>query len=190
MPESLISARDLRFGPDHSYRVSQFELKPGEKVMLIGPSGCGKTTFLEFLAGFRAGSAEKMHIHPSMGFIFQDLNLIENFSVRENLALELAAEAQEQAMRWLEELDFAPSENAIIKTISKGEQQRVAAVRALAKRPELLLADEPTSHLDRVRAEKLIGLLTKAARTALVVGHDPNLERFFDRVISFEKLTS
>lgn len=190
MPGNLIAAQNVQFGPGGMFTIPRFEVKVGEKVLLMGPSGSGKTTFLEFLAGFREGHAEVLARPASLAMVFQDLNLIDDFSIRENLSLELESRDLDQALRWLKELELPASPQTRVKNLSKGEQQRLAVIRALAKRSELLLADEPTSHLDRSRAEKLIELLTKNSTTALVVGHDPHLERFFDRVILFEKLTA
>ena len=189
MSEKLIELQDLSFGPKQSFKIPRFELKKGERVLLMGPSGCGKTSFLEFLAGFRKGNAKRVHVEPHHRVVFQDLNLIEDFSVHENLQLELGKQDLERALDWLKRLDFDISTNTLVKKLSKGEQQRVAVVRALAKNDKLLLADEPTSHLDRHRADKLMALLRERAATALVVSHDDHLKRFFDRTILFEELT-
>jgi len=188
MSENLIEIQDLAFGPNQIFKIPRFELKKGERVLLMGPSGCGKTSFLEFLAGFRKGSAKRIHVAPNHRVVFQDLNLIEDFSVYENLKLELTNEELERAIQWLERLDFGASATSLVKKLSKGEQQRVAVVRALAKNDTFLLADEPTSHLDRHRADKLMDLLHERAASALVVSHDDHLKRFFDRTILFEEL--
>jgi putative ABC transport system ATP-binding protein len=189
MKENLIEVADLKFGPNQIFKIPRFELKKGERVLLMGPSGCGKTSFLEFLAGFRKGQAKKVHVDPKHRVVFQDLNLIEDFSVLENLRLELPQKDVETALGWLKRLDFSASTNTLVKRLSKGEQQRVAVVRALAKNDELLLADEPTSHLDRARADILMQLLHERAHSALVVSHDDHLKRFFDRTVLFEELT-
>lgn len=189
MSEKLIEVEDLTFGPNQLFKIPRFEIKKGERVLLMGPSGCGKTSFLEFLAGFRKGSAKRVHVAPEHRVVFQDLNLIEDFSVYENLRLELTQENLTQALQWLKRLDFDLPVSTLVKRLSKGEQQRVAVVRALAKNDELLLADEPTSHLDRHRADKLMALLKERVHTALVVSHDDHLKRFFDRTMLFEELT-
>jgi ABC-type lipoprotein export system ATPase subunit len=188
MSESLIEVQDLVFGPNQIFKIPHFELKKGERVLLMGPSGCGKTSFLEFLAGFRKGSAKRVHVAPHHRVVFQDLNLIEDFSILENLKLELKGDEFEQALKWLKRLDFEIPAHTLVKKLSKGEQQRLAVVRALAKNDELLLADEPTSHLDRHRADKLVALLQERAASALVVSHDDHLKRFFDRTVLFEEL--
>lgn len=188
MSEKLIEVQDLVFGPNAIFKIPRFELNKGERVLLMGPSGCGKTSFLEFLAGFRKGKSKSLHVAPKHSVVFQDLNLIEEFSLRENLCLELPSDAVERALEWLERLDFSADGNVLIKRLSKGEQQRVAVVRALAKNNELLLADEPTSHLDRHRADKLMALMREHGTTTLVVSHDDHLKRFFDRTILFEEL--
>lgn len=188
MAEKLIEVQDLAFGPNQVFKIPRFELRKGERVLLMGPSGCGKTSFLEFLAGFRKGTAKRVHVAPRHRVVFQDLNLIEDFSVLENLKLELQKDDLDRALQWLKRLDFSIPVSTLVKKLSKGEQQRVAVVRALAKNDDLLLADEPTSHLDRHRADKLMDLLHECAHSALVVSHDDHLKRYFDRTVMFEEL--
>src|SRR5258708_6485994 len=106
MSEKLIEVEDLAFGPNQLFKIPRFELKKGERVLLMGPSGCGKTSFLEFLAGFRRGTAKRVHVAPDHRVVFQDLNLIGDFSVHENLRLELSNENLVQALQWLKRLDF------------------------------------------------------------------------------------
>ncbi len=190
MSQSLIEVHDLSFGENAVFGIPKFELAKGEKILLMGPSGCGKTTFLEFLAGFRKASAKKKLVASTPSVIFQDLNLIDEFSVRENLNVELNPEQVSRALEWLKQVDFSVPASALVKRLSKGEQQRVASVRALAKGRDLLLADEPTSHLDRHHADQLISLLVKTSNTALVVSHDTHLEHFFDRVVLFEEIAT
>ena len=190
MPETLIEVRDLVFGANALFRIPKFVLRKGEKLLLMGPSGCGKTSFLEFLAGFRKAKTAKCVVASPPSVIFQDLNLIEEFSVYENLRLELDKEQSNRAVEWLSQVDFQLPMQRLVKRLSVGEQQRLASVRALAKGRHLLLADEPTSHLDRRHAEQLASLLVRHAETALVVSHDHHLERFFDRVVLFEEIAS
>src|SRR3978361_2210435 len=101
MSEKLIEIQDLAFGPNQIFKIPRFELKKGERVLLMGPSGCGKTSFLEFLAGFRKGTAKRIHVAPHHRVVFQDLNLIEDFSVYENLKLELSEPNLKRALPWL-----------------------------------------------------------------------------------------
>src|SRR4051812_24858051 len=126
MSENLIEIQDLAFGPNQIFKIPFFELKKGERVLLMGPSGCGKTSFLEFLAGFRKGIAKRVHVDPHHRVVFQDLNLIEDFSIFENLKLELDGQDLEQVLVWLKRLDFNLPTNSIVKKLSKGEQQRLA----------------------------------------------------------------
>lgn len=185
--ENVIEIKNAKFGPNNSFQVTEFRLAKNEKVLLMGPSGCGKTSFLEFLAGVREGSAQKLKV-PTPSVVYQDLNLVEDFSIDENLALELPKMAREEAYDQLKSLGLEKSRGMVVKKLSKGEQQRVAVVRALFQNKDVLLADEPSSHLDRKRAEELMTVITKRAKSALVVSHDHHLERFFDRVIQFEEL--
>jgi NitT/TauT family transport system ATP-binding protein len=186
MSQLAIDVEDIHF-QDAEIHVPRFELKRGEKVLLMGPSGCGKTSFLEFLAGFREAKWQKREILDSPSVVFQDLNLIEEFSINENLKIELEAEQIKKAYKWLGGLEFSIPQSVLVKRLSKGEQQRLSVVRALAK-SRFILADEPTSHLDRHRADKLIGLIAEIAETALIVSHDAHLSQFFDRVVMFEEL--
>jgi putative ABC transport system ATP-binding protein len=188
MAQNAIEVQQAVFGPNGMFRIPKFELKSNEKVLLMGPSGCGKTSFLEFLAGFREGTATKLAV-ASHSVVFQDLNLVEEFSLRENLDLELDTASAESGLQTLAALDLKLSPKSLVKTMSKGEQQRLAVVRALGKHSTLILADEPTSHLDRLRADRVMEMIVKSSRAALIVSHDTHLERFFDRVIDFEGLT-
>lgn len=189
MAEILLEVQDFSFGVQPLFRVPRFKLEKGEKVLLMGPSGCGKTSFIEFIGGHRPAQAKSLRVNSPASFVFQDLNLIDEFSIRENLALELSREQMARALEWLAGLDFDSNRDPRVSTLSEGEQQRVSVVRALAAGRELILADEPTSHLDRGLADRLMALIKKHANSALVVSHDEHLKRFFDRVVLFEDIS-
>ncbi|MGI4863889.1 MAG: ATP-binding cassette domain-containing protein [Janthinobacterium lividum] len=185
-------------------------LAPGELVALSGPSGAGKTTLLRMLAGLtRPDSgflkvqsqiwydhAQRQWLPPQrrpLGFVFQDYALFPNMTVRENLAF--AAEGQLDARRITDELlelleltELAPRRPA---ALSGGQQQRVALARALARRPRLLLLDEPLSALDLPTRLRLQGALAEIHQqfelTTVLISHDPaEIARLADRVVELD----
>ncbi|MCP5305974.1 MAG: ABC transporter ATP-binding protein [Chromatiaceae bacterium] len=151
----------------------------------------------------RLGSVERDHFRANhVGYIFQMFNLIPYLSIVENVLLSCRFSAQRreraiarggslqrEAMRLLEHLDMAHPQllHRPVTTLSVGQQQRVAAARALMGSPELLIADEPTSALDANRRETFVRLLFDECRdaesTLVFVSHDASLERMFDRTV-------
>jgi putative ABC transport system ATP-binding protein len=126
-----------------------------------------------FLTGIR---------HKTFGFIFQHFNLIRNISVQENVSLPLYPdktgfkEIRERVNRVLDELDILPKKKVKVKKLSGGEQQRVAIARALIKNPEVIIADEPTAHLDKRLAQDLLAILEglcRTGKTIVIASHDP-----------------
>jgi molybdate transport system ATP-binding protein len=185
-------------------------LAPGELLALSGPSGAGKTTLLRLLAGLdrpaggfiqAAGqtwySRERRQWLPPqkrpLGFVFQDYALFPNMTVRENLAF--AATGQTGASQLingllasLELTELAERRPAVL---SGGQQQRVALARALARRPRLLLLDEPLSALDLPTRQRLQQVLAEVHRqyelTTILISHDPTeISRLADRVLELE----
>ncbi|HAL84939.1 MAG TPA: methionine ABC transporter ATP-binding protein [Rhodobiaceae bacterium] len=203
-------------------RVPSLTLEAGTTCLLLGPSGSGKSTFLGLLAGVltpergrialagqdmsqlsgaRMDKFRGLHI----GFIYQTLNLIPWLSTRENIALGLAFAPQRRArlsagvadtitdfMTRLD-LDAGTLGDQPAGLLSLGQQQRVAAARALVGAPDLVLADEPSSALDVVNTEKFFDLLMagldRQRQVLLVVSHDARLAPRFDRVINMADLT-
>ena len=196
--------------------LDQLQVGHGERVFLHGPSGSGKTTLLSLISGVlqpQAGSVQVLghdleQLSASardtlrgarMGYIFQGFNLIPYLSAEENIVLpcqlhpsrgkrisapSLAAEANRLARR----LDIHAHLNSPVTRLSVGQQQRVAIVRAVIGRPELLIADEPTSSLDTDRRDAFLDLLLEvtkeAGATLLFVSHDRGLSTHFDRMLS------
>jgi putative ABC transport system ATP-binding protein len=186
----------------------------GEIVALLGPSGAGKSTLLSILGLLRdpdkgivsiggetvfdgfprvdGRSFRRRHI----GFIFQKANLIPFLSAEENvrLAMEIndvpGRQARKRAMELLEHLGIAPRAGNLPSKLSGGEQQRVAVARALANKPELLLADEPTAALDSVRGRQVMELFRDVAHEnnagVVVVTHDHRALDVFDRALQME----
>lgn len=200
--------------------IPSLTVKKGEKVFLKGPSGSGKSSLLSLLAGITQPTSGKISLlqqpfstlKPSqrdkfranhIGYIFQMFNLLPYLSVIDNVLLpcrfseqrkrQVADSMEQEAKRLLSQLHLP--EECLEKPISElsiGQQQRVAAARALIGKPELLIADEPTSALDHDNREAFIQLLMaeceQAGTTLLFVSHDETLEALFDRSITLKDI--
>jgi len=192
--------------PVHALRGIDLELRAGEFVVLLGPSGSGKSTLLNILGGLdvpTTGTVEyfgqnltsvneiqltrfrRMHV----GFIFQFYNLIPSLTARENVALvtEISPDPMtpEEALHLVgldQRMDHFPSQ------LSGGEQQRVAIARAIAKRPQVLLCDEPTGALDVhtgiIVLEAIARVNRELGTTTAVITHNQVISRMADSVIS------
>lgn len=214
--DALIDVRALRFTwPDAAapcLDIDHFAMAPGEAVFLHGPSGSGKSTLLSLLAGVLVaregqvrlrgqdwarlrGSARDAHRVAHVGYIFQQFNLLPYLSVMDNVLLPLRFSARRraqgsraQAEELLTRMALAPalwSRPAL--QLSVGQQQRVAAARALVGRPELVIADEPTSALDEDSRDAFLEVLMQACGahgSALVfVSHDRRIAARFARQV-------
>ena len=191
----------------HALRDIDLEIAEGELIVLLGPSGSGKSTLLNILGGldrstsgevtFRGTSLTGMderqltaYRRRNVGFIFQFYNLIPSLTARENV--DLVREIAEQPLDAEEALDLVGLSGRMDHfpaQLSGGEQQRVAVARALAKRPAVLLCDEPTGALDLhtgVRVlEALVEINARYGSTTLVVTHNADVARLGTRVIHF-----
>jgi len=189
----------------HALRGVDFDLYPGEFVVLLGPSGSGKSTLLNILGGLDVPTSGRVvyrdhdltaageaalteYRRDHVGFVFQFYNLIPSLTARENVALvtEIATDPMtpEQALGLVElreRLDHFPAQ------LSGGEQQRVAIARAIAKRPEVLLCDEPTGALDITTGIVVLEALTHVNRTlgtaTVVITHNAAIAGLADRVV-------
>jgi putative ABC transport system ATP-binding protein len=190
-------------------RDFSLEMESGQLGLLLGPSGCGKSTLLSALAGLLRPAAGSIRVNgaevttlkgaalghyrqTSIGIVFQAFNLIPSLSARENVELVLRTAGQRRAVarrraeELLERVDLADQMNKRPGKLSGGQQQRVAIARALALDPPLLLADEPTAHLDYIQVEGVLTILRQLAdadRTVLVATHDERLLPLADRII-------
>ncbi|WP_429967147.1 ABC transporter ATP-binding protein [Enterococcus sp. AZ173] len=182
-----------------------FSVEKGEIALILGPSGAGKSTVLNILGGMDqcdsgqvivdgtdiAGFDAKQlttYRRKDVGFVFQFYNLVPNLTARENV--ELSAQIVPEALDAAEiltqvglgdRLDHFPAQ------LSGGEQQRVTIARAIAKKPKLLLCDEPTGALDYETGKQILAILEKTARetgtTVLIITHNSALAPMADRVI-------
>ncbi len=182
----------------------------GEMVALVGPSGSGKSTLLNLLGGLDRPSAGTVSVadlelgkatdaqlvryrRERVGFIFQSFNLLPMRSAVENVETPLVLasakpkERRQRALELLGSVGLAARANHRPGELSGGEMQRVAVARALANRPLLLLADEPTGNLDSQTGQGILDLLRQAVRaqgvTLVLVTHDPRVASHADRVI-------
>jgi putative ABC transport system ATP-binding protein len=208
-----------RRGPEVLH-IDELVVPRGERVFLHGPSGSGKTTLLGVIAGVlqpTAGSVSVLgrdlgRLRPGqrdglrgehLGYLFQLFNLLPWLSVTENVTLPVELHAarrarlgaqspRDAAHELLKRLDLAPFLHEKVGDLSVGQQQRVAAARALIGSPDLLIADEPTSSLDADRRNAFLDLLfaecAAAGSTLLFVSHDLSLGSRFDRQLSLPEL--
>lgn len=196
-------------------RDATIEVGRGEIVALLGPSGGGKTTLLTMLGLIRLPNTGRIVINgtlvfddhqdkvnvrrfrrQNLGFVFQKANLIPFLTAAENirLAMEIddqsARASRKRAMELLEYLGVAERAQNLPSLLSGGEQQRVAVARALANRPSLILADEPTAALDSARGRQVMELFRKVAHEqnagVIVVTHDHRTLDLFDRILEME----
>ncbi|HEX4856514.1 MAG TPA: ABC transporter ATP-binding protein, partial [Limnobacter sp.] len=193
-------------------QVPQFEMNAGDTVFLQGHSGSGKSTFLNLLAGvlkpvqghvslmgqrldgLSASACDALRV-DHVGFIFQQFNLLPYLDVLDNVTLPCrfskrrrqhataAGQSVEQAAaRLLDALGMGRHLKQAVNSLSVGQQQRVAAARALIGQPDLIIADEPTSALDTVHQDRFIQLLMQQASeqntAVLLVSHNPALAGF------------
>jgi putative ABC transport system ATP-binding protein len=183
-------------------------IKSGEFTAVMGPSGSGKSTLMHVLAGLDSATGGQCFIgdtdltslsdkaltmlrREAVGFVFQSFNLVPTLTAAENITLPMDIAGRKADREWVDmvidtvglrdRLSHKPSE------LSGGQQQRVACARALASRPKIIFADEPTGNLDSRSGAEVLAFLrrsvTEFGQTIVMVTHDPNAASYADRVI-------
>jgi putative ABC transport system ATP-binding protein len=217
MPVQLSLLVKRFIGPDGSVvpvvDIDSFELGDGEQVALIGTSGSGKTTLLHLIAGIltpdsgsirfdsvdvaRLSEAERdVFRGRNIGYVFQTHHLLPGFTALENVLLGMSFTGRRADKQWavhlLNEVGLSDRLHYKPAKLSVGQQQRVACARALANRPKLVLADEPTGALDEKNAQQVLDLIRRLCRevsaSLLLVSHDLNIARQLPRVLTLADL--
>ncbi|MCA1219974.1 ABC transporter ATP-binding protein [Streptomyces sp. 8L] len=211
-PEPLLAAVDLRksYGPVTALGGASFSVAPGEIVAVMGPSGSGKSSLLHCLAGIVVPDSGSLTYRgeeltglsdarrralrrTDFGFVFQFGQLVPELTCLENVALPLRLDgtrrkdAEAAAREWLERLEVTDVSRKRPGEISGGQGQRVAVARALVTSPRVVFADEPTGALDSLNGERVMQLLTDAARftdaAVVLVTHETRVAAYSDREV-------
>lgn len=186
-----------------------FAVNKGEFVAVVGPSGSGKSTLLHLLGGVDVPSEGKVYLDDidmyglkekelsimrrrKVGFVFQSYNLIPVLTAEENILMPILLDHAKEDKSYINELlkilGLEERKNHLPSQLSGGQQQRVSIGRALANKPSLILADEPTGNLDSKNSREIIELLKysvkKYNQTLILITHDLNIAKMADRVIS------
>ena len=191
-----------------------FTIHQNEKLAIVGKSGSGKTSLLMLMAGLEKPTSGIItyqdqditsytedqlteYRKKNIGIVFQSFYLIPNYTALENVALSLEINFQKDALSQAKEilidLGLEDRLNHFPSQLSGGEQQRVAIARAMIKKPELILADEPTGNLDdentEVITELIFNIATKYQKSLCLVTHDADLAKRCDRIMKIENGT-
>ena len=183
----------------------------GEFTAIMGPSGSGKSTLMHLLAGLDGPSSGSVTVdgtelsglddtrltelrRDQIGFIFQSFNLLPVLTAEENVLLPLSIAGRKPDPEWLDVLVDAVGLRARLRhrpaELSGGQQQRVAVARALASRPKVVFADEPTGNLDSTTSQEVLELLRRCVddfgQTIIMVTHDPRAAAYADRLVELE----
>ena len=186
--------------------IARFEVPPGAQVVLVGQSGGGKTTLLNVISGITSVDSGRVLVDgvdtaklnevrrdrfraERIGIVFQTFNLLPGFSALENVLLGMTFSGRSDrayARELLQRVGLGQRLAHRPAQLSVGEQQRVAVARALANRPRLMLADEPTANVDLSNQQNVLDLIRQACQehgvTLLLVTHSPEVSSQFDRV--------
>lgn len=185
--------------------ISEWRVAAGDKVAITGPSGSGKSTLLHLISGILRPDSGEIYMDGSplhamkeaeldklrsrrIGYVLQDFHLIPSLTVKQNIEIALAERLSPKQKNtligdWLEKVGLQERSSHLPSQLSRGQQQRVAIIRALINKPPLLLADEPTGSLDWETADEISNLLLSLSahegQTLIVVTHDLNMARRF-----------
>lgn len=185
-----------------------FTVDKGEFVAIVGTSGSGKTTLLNLLGGVDDATSGEVLLNGEnvlelkedrrsifrrrrIGFVFQEYNLIPVLSVEENIVMPVRLDGKKMDSKYLEHLlemlELTDRRQHMPQELSGGQKQRVAIGRALANRPSIILADEPTGNLDRKTSLEIMALLKQSVKdfsqTLILVTHDESIAAMADRII-------
>ena len=198
-----------QFPNETAIDYNDITFEKGKSYMLLGASGCGKSTLLNMIAGILSpekGSIEiagedmtkksqkqkdKFRIEK-IGYIFQDFKLIDEMTVMDNISILRLEKVDISGIDdVLESLEILDKKNKKVKHLSGGEKQRVAIARAIVKKPEIILADEPTGNLNFSIGEVVIKQLVEISKgkTLIAVTHDERLGKYFDCTVDMNKMT-
>ncbi len=211
--EGLVKDLGQGAGTVRALKGVSLSLKAGELTLLMGPSGSGKTTLLSLLGCILAPTEGTLSVagrstkglgpeelsdlrRKHIGFIFQSYNLFPTLTAEENVRLALdvkgerGPEANARAIKALQQVGLGHRMRSYPANMSGGEQQRVAVARAIAGRPSVILADEPTAALDSENGNAVMELLSEIAsgsqHAVLAVTHDPRTMKYADRILKIE----
>ena len=187
------------------------EIERGKFTAIIGTSGSGKSTLLNMLGGLDTPSEGSIQVggtelaglnseqatifrRKQIGFIFQNYNLVPVLTVWENIVFPISLDGQKPDKKFIMEivhlLGLEKKLDSLPNNLSGGQQQRAAIARALASKPSIILADEPTGNLDSKTSDDVIGLLKMTSQqfnqTIVMITHNPEIARMADRVIRIE----
>jgi putative ABC transport system ATP-binding protein len=197
----------------HVLDVEEFHAAAGEQIVIVGHSGCGKTTLLHVIAGISRPDSGRVLIDgwdttvlseadrdqfraAKIGYVFQTFNLLSAFSALENVMIGMTfadgKADRERAQMLLDRVGLSHRLTHKPSQLSVGEQQRVAVARAMANRPKVLLADEPTANIDSGNQQQVIDMLRGSCEeekvALLLVTHSPEVAKQFDRVERLEEI--
>jgi putative ABC transport system ATP-binding protein len=194
--------------------IPQWYVEKGEHVAITGPSGSGKSTFLHLISGIMSADSggivvDGQPLHnmteskrdafraSAIGYVLQDFHLLPSLTARQNVEIAMTSrlphkERKQIVDSLLEQVGLADRSKHLPSQLSRGQQQRVAIVRALVNQPPLLLADEPTGSLDWETADEISSLLLDLSRThghtLIVVTHDLNMADRFPRCLNIQEI--
>ena len=203
-----IKGLSKKFNKESNLSFKDYSFEDGKTYVITGPSGCGKSTLLNLISGiissttgdiFVESCGNKYELHKmtqkekdsfrfsNVGYVFQDFKLVDDFTVLDNLRmLNINGKiySEEDIDKALEIAHIYNKKHQKVKNLSGGEKQRVSIARAIIKKSNIVLADEPTESLNEALSHEIIALLTKISKsenkTLIMVTHDNSLTKYFD----------